>query len=62
MVATLDKKAKIRNMSVVAHADCGRSTSTDSLVRKAGTIASRLSVSLMMSLMWLTVFQVSMLC
>merc|ERR1712202_59158 len=35
----MDKKANIRNMSVIAHVDHGKSTLTDSLVTKAGIIA-----------------------
>ncbi|ETE57963.1 Elongation factor 2, partial [Ophiophagus hannah] len=38
--AIMDKKANIRNMSVIAHVDHGKSTLTDSLVCKAGIIAS----------------------
>ena len=37
--AIMDKKWNIRNMSVIAHVDHGKSTSTDSLVSKAGIIA-----------------------
>ncbi|WP_411027506.1 GTP-binding protein, partial [Salmonella sp. s54925] len=37
----MDKKANIRNMSVIAHVDHGKSTLTDSLVSKAGIIASQ---------------------
>lgn len=36
----MDKKFNIRNMSVIAHVDHGKSTLTDSLVSKAGIIAS----------------------
>lgn len=36
----MDKKNNIRNMSVIAHVDHGKSTLTDSLVSKAGIIAS----------------------
>ncbi|XP_009321744.1 PREDICTED: elongation factor 2, partial [Pygoscelis adeliae] len=36
----MDRKANIRNMSVIAHVDHGKSTLTDSLVCKAGIIAS----------------------
>jgi len=38
--ALMDKKENIRNMSVIAHVDHGKSTLTDSLVSKAGIIAS----------------------
>lgn len=38
--AIMDKKSMIRNMSVIAHVDHGKSTLTDSLVSKAGIIAS----------------------
>jgi len=37
----MDKKLNIRNMSVIAHVDHGKSTLTDSLVSKAGIIASQ---------------------
>jgi elongation factor 2 len=36
----MDRKRNIRNMSVIAHVDHGKSTLTDSLVSKAGIIAS----------------------
>ncbi|XP_035277258.1 elongation factor 2-like [Anguilla anguilla] len=36
----MDKKSNIRNMSVIAHVDHGKSTLTDSLVSMAGIIAS----------------------
>uniref|UniRef100_A0A8C4QHX0 Eukaryotic translation elongation factor 2, like 2 n=1 Tax=Eptatretus burgeri TaxID=7764 RepID=A0A8C4QHX0_EPTBU len=36
----MDKSTNIRNMSVIAHVDHGKSTLTDSLVSKAGIIAS----------------------
>jgi len=38
--ALMDKKKNIRNMSVIAHVDHGKSTLTDSLVCKAGIIAA----------------------
>lgn len=38
--AIMDKKDNIRNMSVIAHVDHGKSTLTDSLVSMAGMIAS----------------------
>ncbi|XP_002736742.1 elongation factor 2b-like [Saccoglossus kowalevskii] len=37
----MDKKSNIRNMSVIAHVDHGKSTLTDSLVSKAGIIAGQ---------------------
>jgi elongation factor 2 len=39
--ALMDHKKNIRNMSVIAHVDHGKSTLTDSLVSKAGIIASQ---------------------
>ncbi|KAL9647150.1 hypothetical protein ABK040_004866 [Willaertia magna] len=38
--AIMDKQAQIRNMSVIAHVDHGKSTLTDSLVAEAGIIAA----------------------
>jgi len=37
--AMMDRKDQIRNMSVIAHVDHGKSTLTDSLIAKAGIIA-----------------------
>lgn len=37
----MDKQANIRNMSVIAHVDHGKSTLTDSLICKAGIIAAK---------------------
>ncbi|KAJ3388041.1 Elongation factor 2 [Lobulomyces angularis] len=39
----MDKKTNIRNMSVIAHVDHGKSTLTDSLVSMAGIIAGKTS-------------------
>lgn len=36
----MNKKRNIRNMSVIAHVDHGKSTLTDALVTKAGIIAA----------------------
>jgi elongation factor 2 len=41
MRAIMDYKFNIRNMSVIAHVDHGKSTLTDSLVCKAGVISAR---------------------
>ena len=38
--ACMDKKKNIRNMSVIAHVDHGKSTLTDSLVSKTGIISA----------------------
>jgi elongation factor 2 len=38
--AAMDKRHKIRNMSVIAHVDHGKSTLTDSLIARAGIIAN----------------------
>ncbi|ONM11247.1 Elongation factor 2 [Zea mays] len=41
--AIMDKKNNIRNMSVIAHVDHGKSTLTDSLVAAAGIIAQEVA-------------------
>lgn len=37
----MDKQDNIRNMSVIAHVDHGKSTLSDSLIAKAGIIANK---------------------
>jgi elongation factor 2 len=37
----MDKATNVRNMSVIAHVDHGKSTLTDSLVSKAGIISAQ---------------------
>jgi elongation factor 2 len=39
--AIMDKQDNIRNMSVIAHVDHGKSTLSDALVCKAGIIAEK---------------------
>jgi elongation factor 2 len=39
----MDKRRNIRNMSVIAHVDHGKSTLTDSLVAKAGIISKAMA-------------------
>ena len=39
--AIMDNQDRIRNMSVIAHVDHGKSTLSDALVCKAGIIASK---------------------
>lgn len=39
----MDKQENIRNMSVIAHVDHGKSTLTDSLIAKAGIIADKIA-------------------
>ena len=41
--AIMDKQENIRNMSVIAHVDHGKSTLSDALVCKAGIIANKVA-------------------
>jgi elongation factor 2 len=43
MRAVMDRPTNIRNMSVIAHVDHGKSTLTDSLVQKAGIISAKVA-------------------
>lgn len=43
--AIMDKQDNIRNMSVIAHVDHGKSTLSDALVCKAGIIAEKVTSS-----------------
>ena len=48
----MDKKRNIRNMSVIAHVDHGKSTLTDSLVSKAGIIAGTYRLTTITVMAW----------
>ena len=41
----MDNQDNIRNMSVIAHVDHGKSTLSDALVCKAGIIAEKVTIS-----------------